>query len=484
MISTVTLLALGPWEIAAIVVAVVVVVAVIVAVVAWLASSGEDEAPPGGSGAGGSGEDPLKDAGGDADKNFPDEPVDGATTSCEELKQLTITVAGLSFDTDHAMLTDHELDWAMAGTPFSAKDPFEWRPDHSFPITHTRNQKLTVTVEFKVTPADGTPAVGDAVGAGGVGEAFLKFRKNGVTFSPPMTTVTMTAEQPLPDEVTKLGTRWIDWTTGCSQGTRNAGTTGLHNIYVTYDTPAVEGKIEDGVTLKRMEKAIEWVSEAWQAGHKTPLAIVEFLFGKFPEYRLGFFMLDDDQKQHLKDHPDEWTALQGDGFADYMPNGPSKISPRKCDSGGAWLLAQNESYGGECQAIVRLIRGVIKQVGVPGKAETMYVNADASAPMTPVIRDYGSRPTGPDPKKSYALVDREVVVGNVYGQEDVGWNNYEAYLKFTDDTGQETWFGGGVGKLPPGYNQLKVFWGLAETESVFDAASSSWKRKVTKAWKY
>jgi hypothetical protein len=50
-----------------------------------------------------------------------------------------------------------------------------------------------------------------------------------------------------------------------------------------------------------------------------------------------------------------------------------------------------------------------------------------------IIRDYGTICAGPNPGMRYALVDGEVKMGTLYSVEDsnIGWNNYEAFLKFT-----------------------------------------------------
>lgn len=202
--------------------------------------------------------------------------------------------------------------------------------------------------------------------------------------------------------------------------------------------------------------------------------IVEHLFGKFDGYVLGFDHLHPDDQKYLKNHPAEKNTLKKAGFAAY----------RKTDQGGAWPLAEHADWGGECQAIVRLIRGMLKQVGCPGQAEPKYVNADARNPYKARIRDRGTRCSGPDADKSYALVDVPVKVGGLYDKKDrVGWNNYEAYLKFTHNK-KVGWFGGGVGKLPEGKDPLHVFYGLAEYEMAYVAATKSWKRKVTQLWKY
>ncbi|MGH2958240.1 MAG: hypothetical protein ACRDKE_01430, partial [Solirubrobacterales bacterium] len=140
-------------------------------------------------------------------------------------------------------------------------------------------------------------------------------------------------------------------------------------------------------------------------------------------------------------------------------------------------------FGGECQAIARLIAGIVHQVGMPGKAEVKYVNADARNPHSAIIKSTGTRCAGPKPGHAYALVDAPVSAGRSYLDDaKIGWNNYEAYLKFTH--GKEYWYGGGIGRLPDGHDPLKVFFGLVEFKPVVDAKSGTLVRQVTQVWPY
>ncbi len=410
---------------------------------------------------------------GGGDKPVNPKPPDKPSDPCAATK-LIIKLASVRFRSDHGMLTDYFTDYKRTGTRFEDKDPREWTTDHSFPISHTKNRKIELTVEFDVSPPDGTPGEGTVRGDGGDG--YLSFSGKAL-FAPGKVTVDLTADAALPDEVVKLDKRSITWRVTCPDSSVVAGVSGEHTLYVTVDKPIVEGQTEDGVTWRRMEKAVDLVGKAWKAGRRRPVRIVDYIFNQFEGYTLGYEYLSDRQQRYLRDHPDERRKLDDVDFAAYFNTA----------KGGAWPLGDFTEYGGECQAIVRFTRGVIHQVGVPGKAEKVLITADASDPYT--ARE-GSEPTGPRADRGYALVDAKVKFGEKYGRDDlnsegekVGWNNFEAYLVFSDaNTGDEDWFGGGVGKLDESQDPLYVFYGLAEYKMV--SRRGVLKRKVTKVWVY
>lgn len=413
------------------------------------------------------------EAKGGGDKPVNPKPPDRPADPCAATK-LNIKLFSVRFRSDHGLLTDYLTDYKRTGTRFEEQDKREWTIDHSFPISHTKNRKIKLTVEFDVTPAGGTPGEGTVTGDGGAD--YLRF-KGKALFSPGRVSVDLTADAALPDEVVKLDKRTITWRVACPDSSVVAGVSGEHTVYVTYDRPIVQGKTEDGVTWRRMEKAVDLVGEAWKAGRHRPVRIVDYIFSRFEGYTLGFEYLSDRQQRYLRDHPDERRKLEEVDFAAYFND----------EKGGAWPLGDRMDYGGECQAIVRFTRGAIHQVGVPGKAEQVLITADASDPFT--ARE-GSEPTGPKADRGYALVDAKVRFGETYGDKDlnsegvkVGWNNFEAYLVFTDDqSGDEDWFGGGVGHLDASQDPLYVFYGLAEYKLV--SRRGVLKRKVTRVWVY
>lgn len=413
-------------------------------------------------------------AGGAVEEPRPAAPPKRPADPCNQVTRVVVKIESVQFKSDHALLRDHTADWRKAGTRFEDKDKREWTKDHSFPISHTKQEQVDLIATFDVL-IEGAPSLPAEVHGNG-GQDALRF-EGAATLRTGKVSVTLKSKGKLPDEVTKQGGKSIQWTVTCKAKTYEAGASTPHTLYVTIGRPnEAGGEPEAGVTLRRMEQAVEWVGEAWRQGKRQPVEIVEHLFGKFPGYILGFHHMHPRNQKYFEDHPDEKAKLEAVDFAGYDLN-------NKRNQGGAWPLAEHHQWSGECQAIVRLISGILKQVGCPGKAEPKFVNADARRPKTAIIRDNGTRCTGPDASKGYALVDKPVRVGELYDDTSgVGWNNYEAYMKFTHNR-EVAWFGGGMGRIPDGADPLlTAFYGLAEYESVLDGGSR--KRKVTSYWPY
>jgi hypothetical protein len=380
-----------------------------------------------------------------------------APTPCDGV---TITLARLRFTSDHGLLTDKmnpstskksDLDrWLPGGTKYEDIDPAEWQrsPAHDFPISHTKNEKLHLVAEFQVSgPEDASPGEGQVVISGDQG--YLTF-KGSATFTPKNknkdggTTVEvhLVADEPLPDRVQKISRKFTWEVTAC--GRTFQGRSGPHRIYVTFGTPAPEADLPPfpeeplGATLKRMDKAVELThphdsTDPVEAEIGTtppkkitltrPHAIVAGLSGSFPHYELR-------ANKSLKafSHPDYLNSL-----------------------GGAWPMADYMEDSGECQAIVRFVRDILKQVGVPGTIEIKYVYADPAHPKTGVEADAGDAYDN----TPLALVDQPVKdsdIGKVFppshthlsgGRVSMGFNNYEACMKFTDG-GQALYYPGGT----------------------------------------
>ncbi len=391
-----------------------------------------------------------------------------------------VILLSLEFLSDHGLMKENDADWANTGPLIPAP---EWRPNRARPVSVDTASTLQLKARVNVRTRSSKQVEGRLIGVGK--DAWSSFRGD-ITLSPGTKEVEVTADGPLPNLMGEVTIPSISWKVAIEGGEYVAGTSGPHVLYTTCAAPIEDGRPEDGVTTRRMTTATRWYCATGDA--VEVLDIIEEWFKRFPAYILSFDMLSRKQQKYLDKHKDLKNRMTQAGFSAYM----------KGAVGGAWPLAEFEKYGGECQAIVRFIRGLKNQIGLPGTAEVKYVNADASDYMTPVIKDRGSRVTGPDKKKNYALVDREVKVGKAYTQAEVGWNNFEAYMKFTYDDGagsaQVAWFGGGVGKIgqvdandPDAVAELErtlilVFWGLAEYEFVY--AQGGTKKKVTRVWEY
>jgi hypothetical protein len=141
-------------------------------------------------------------------------------------------------------------------------------------------------------------------------------------------------------------------------------------------------------------------------------------------------------------------------------------------------MSDYAAESGECQAIVRLVRGILRQLGVPGearallvwadpeveggrKAVTAYWDEDPSAGLSRTKVVQGKRWIA-------ALSDGAVEVGREYpashtlgarGQPSPGLNRYEACLEFTHE-GVTREYGGGAGVFRSREDVLRAFWGL------------------------
>jgi hypothetical protein len=197
-----------------------------------------------------------------------------------------------------------------------------------------------------------------------------------------------------------------------------------------------------------MDRAVAWVEPL---DTLDPHAIVSGLMEKFPTYSLH----------------------------------PSAKVPRRFkhptffnDEGGAWAMTDHVEESGECQAIVRLIRGILRQLGVPGKSQILvtWADPDVGGGSTPCHADLEETPDAGLTKVGKihgkhviaALVDGPVEEGRTYpaphtpmnqGRVSPGLNRYEACLKFTAG-GKTRYYCGGAGVLDSEAQILSTFWGL------------------------
>jgi hypothetical protein len=127
-------------------------------------------------------------------------------------------------------------------------------------------------------------------------------------------------------------------------------------------------------------------------------------------------------------------------------------------TGGAWPMADYIAESGQCQAIVRFVRDVLKELGIPGTTQVVYIYAERSSPYTAKESDV---PVGyawhgpPGNERSESLVDTRVTaadIGRRYpeshtplpgGRVSMGFNQYEACMKYTFG-GQSLYFPGGT----------------------------------------
>ena len=108
-------------------------------------------------------------------------------------------------------------------------------PEQNYPVSHTKDVKLTVDVAVKVAPSGLTF---DLIGDGS--NNYVDFTKIGLTSTGSDQVITITADANLPNQVDIL-TKSIDWMiklTDFDSYERDVGISGPHKVYVTYGTPA------------------------------------------------------------------------------------------------------------------------------------------------------------------------------------------------------------------------------------------------------
>ena len=341
----------------------------------------------------------------------------------------------IRFPSGHGVLKACEGDvgWRNGGR---ACRPPEWTPDRQLPISHTMGERVRLSVGVS-----GDAAEGVELGASGP----LDFVRAEVPLGGGK--VEMVSSRPLPRRIAKidLGLSWS------AAGKEVSPAASENVVYVTMGRPLEDLESsyqEDGVTLKRMERAMEWVEPLRTL---KPHAIARALMAKFPFYSLR----------------------------------PSAKVPREYhhptyfnNVGGAWPMSDHTGESGECQAIVRLVRGVLRQLGVPGEVRALLVWADPEVEggRTPVSAYWEDSPgAGLSRVKRVGsqrwlatLVDSPVEAGRVYpashtlderGRPSPGFNRYEACLELTHD-GVSRAYGGGAGEFRSREQVLRAFWGL------------------------
>lgn len=285
-------------------------------------------------------------------------PLIIGTNAAGSISISLINIKQLTFTTDFDGLLKNDADWKYSGTPIN--EP-KWDLQHSDPIIHKLDSIIECDAVFEMKGKTIPSIKADITGNGPA--RFLTFEGKGV-FAPGETTIHVKSIDKIWNKVNKYDLNNINWIlTKAALPILYAGVTYPINLYAIMGQSINSGEPEDGTTTKRMELAIKWVLEC---NTNLPVDIVDKLFSKFPFYVLGFKYLPKEQRDELNRDPILKNQLFDAGFASYM----------KSDIGGAWLLGQFSKFGGECQAIVRLIKGILHQIGCPGTIGLKYVNSE------------------------------------------------------------------------------------------------------------
>jgi hypothetical protein len=366
-----------------------------------------------------------------------------------------VKLRSLEFKSDHQLLKGckEETGWKNEGAPCPSP---EWTPGAAYPVSITMDRPILVRLTVEPPRSElraAAPAVQGAAPAGlGSLQPLPGLRPDGGSFE-------MASSGKIEQKIQKLDLT-VRWSAAGAGGAVSPATTS-NVAYVTMGRP-MDGKqrvwAEDGVSVKRMDRAVSWVASL---GTLDPHQIVSALMAKFPSYTLK----------------------------------PSPKVPREYrhptyfnDQGGAWAMSDYVEETGECQAIVRLVRGMLRQLGIPGRTRVVAIwgDPDVGGGRTVLSANLERRPSaGLDTTRVVngqrwiaALVDGPVQEGKTYpashtvlrdGTLSPGLNRFEACLKFTQG-GKTRYYAGGAGVAV--YENvtrlLEVFWGLVWVSSAAD----------------
>jgi hypothetical protein len=358
---------------------------------------------------------------------------------------ITIQLNSLQFESDHGLLKDCGLraGWRKSKEPCAKP---EWTPSGKLPVSHSMGEKVRLSLVVRGANEGVAPMAGTLRG---VGPAGMIFERQNIPIRPEPVSIGFVSNQAIERKIYKLEftTQWS--TPGMNATLAPPQTT--TTMYVTMGRPVVGARSsygEEGVTLRRMDRAVEWVAPL---NTLDPHEIAAGLMKKFPGYEL----LPSPKVPKQYKHPTYFNR-----------------------EGGAWAMSEYAEEGGECQAIVRLMRAIFWQLGIPGETESIAVWADPNV-------EGGERAISANWEANHAaglntaqivngqrwvasLVDGPVEEGKSYPASHTrlpgdaispGLNRYEACMKFTH-AGVTRYYCGGAGILETVEQILHVFWGL------------------------
>ncbi len=263
----------------------------------------------------------------------------------------------------------------------------------------------------------------------------------------------------------------LEWTVEdlIDQQVFDAGTSLGHTLYLIFGKPALPVSWEAGSTLKRMVKAVDVIGKTSET---DPHKIAEKLQALFTHYTL----LADASVPKELGHPSYYNT-----------------------KGNAWCMADYMQYAGECQAMVRYMLALMKQVGCPGTVEAVLVWADEDDKGNVSVKEGllglsvglgGKKKVVGEVTCTASLVDRNPVVGHVYTSDSssssyLGVNDFEACIR-VDHAGKKKYYPGGLqGPRDSPQEVIKCFYALCWLE-IEEPEGKGFRKftvhEVTKRW--
>jgi hypothetical protein len=376
-----------------------------------------------------------------------------------------IKIIRLTITSDDAVMKDYDTDWQDSGSVASEPEWVFGKPSAS--VSHTKGTMVSVKGALDIYPkdADETPCsfVGTAAFGSITFNGALTLKGGVVNFLASSAPIKLS-----PDTVAKL-TFDIAWKFTAIKGgaTFAAGSSWGHTFYTTMAAPIAVPSPDAGSTRKRMYKAVDLVGGT---GSNDPHTIVASLMGKIKFYTL----VKNPAVPSRYNHPTYFNSV-----------------------GGAWPICDYIDNYAECQAIVRWVRALIKQVGCPGTADLVTIWADPTIDGGKTTRMAENDPSiGLDTSKTVgsatwdaALVDRYPEKGKVYDVEEftsnyMGLNRYEACLRFKHG-GTTKFYGGGAGVYSNEDEVLTAFYALVWVTFQLSAAGKKQAKvqDVVRRWR-
>ncbi len=195
----------------------------------------------------------------------------------------SLSIKGLKFVSDHDLLLDNKRDWTDTGNRFPKP---EWTPRLNSPISHTKHQKLKITVEVEALPADHVTeqaivrVKGDQLKVSFVDQEFKIENGRGEA--------TLEAEAPLWDEIATWKVQ-LSWEVDIGKRKFDLGPTGPHHIMLTYDKP-----YGSAPTVKRLYALTTWVDKYFTDNPESPRdeqGYVDAVFKVISGQEIGHYFL-------------------------------------------------------------------------------------------------------------------------------------------------------------------------------------------------
>lgn len=336
----------------------------------------ESELPPGWQMTGGNGTDKLERT---VDKTSPGK-IEIKCECGDSYKNLTLyfvkfEVKSVHFTSDYEsggnnIFKNNITDWTDNGSAYT--EP-EWVKSSSTnnPILHKRNQKLHLDVVLKVEPSG---ISFDIVGDGTY--SYLDFNLTGIGSTGSDQIVAIEADVALPNIICVINEN-ISWKIRIQSAEFNGGNTGVHKIFVTYDSP-----IGSVPTEKRL---------VWACNRANSQSSINGIVQSLHAY------INTNTPPKFNVATDEW------------PSGTPPI----------WMMLDPTHSGGSCIAHSNLLKHSVNILGVAGGV---------------LDKVWSSTNTNFDSQETHLISGRVCVPVVVVDRGGGGyeWNYYEACLNFNN----------------------------------------------------